>query len=64
MAAADRLQVDKLTSDCWATWKFQITLYLDAHGLLGIIDGTEPMPPDGDAAATQAWQQREKQAIF
>ncbi len=62
MAGADvKLHVDKLTADGWATWKYQVTLYLDANNLLDVVTGDEQRPDEG-AAAQVAWDQREKKA--
>ncbi len=59
--ASDKFQLEKLTVDCWSTWKFQMTVYLDGNGLLGVVDGTEPRQEDA-GAATQDWDKREKKA--
>ncbi|MCP4118071.1 MAG: hypothetical protein GY737_22250 [Desulfobacteraceae bacterium] len=56
-----RLQIDKLTSDSWATWKYQIQLYLRANGLWRIVAGEEQRPAeDGQAAA--AWDVKDDRA--
>ncbi|MCP4474641.1 MAG: hypothetical protein GY821_08785, partial [Gammaproteobacteria bacterium] len=66
MAGADasvKLNVDKLTSDTWATWKYQIKLYLNATELLGIVTGQEARPGEDQAAARTAWDKREAKAL-
>ncbi len=66
MASADagvKLNVDKLTSDTWATWKYQIKLYLNATELLGIVMGQEARPGEDQVAARTAWDKREAKAL-
>ncbi len=55
-----RLQIDKLMSNSWATWKYQIQLYLRANGLWRIVAGEEQRPEDGQAAA--AWDIKDDRA--
>ncbi|MCP4492595.1 MAG: DUF4219 domain-containing protein, partial [Gammaproteobacteria bacterium] len=43
-ADSSRLHVDKLTADSWATWKYQIQLYLRANGLWRIVTGEDQRP--------------------
>ncbi|MCP4474068.1 MAG: hypothetical protein GY821_05775, partial [Gammaproteobacteria bacterium] len=52
-----------LTSDTWATWKYQIKLYLNATELLGIVTGQEARPGEDQAAARTAWDKREAKAL-
>ncbi len=59
---ADRLQIDKLTSDSWAHWKMQLRLYLTSKNLWTIVTGEEPRPAEG-ADDLQQWQQRETLAV-
>ncbi len=40
-AQADRLQIDKLTSEGWPQWKLQLRLYLTARNLWQIVTGDE-----------------------
>ncbi len=60
MAETSRLQVDKLTTDKWANWKFQIQLYLQANGLWRIVTGEEARPAGEQEAS--AWDVREFKA--
>ncbi len=68
MAETSRLQVSKLTSANWASWKYQIQLYLRANGLWRIVQGEENRPAVDDeedeeaAAAAVAWDGKEDRA--
>ncbi len=59
-ADSSRLHVDKLTADSWATWKYQIQLYLRANGLWRIVTGEDQRPDDPQTAV--AWDSKEDKA--
>ncbi len=60
--AADsiRLQVDKLTANNWATWKYQVSLYLQANGLWEIVQDREVRPATD--VEGRAWDVKESKA--
>ncbi len=64
MVGADvKLHVDKLTTDTWATWKFQVRLYLNANKLLNIVTGAEVRPGEDQPEARAAWDDKEAKAM-
>ena len=43
--------IDKLDGKNWSTWKFQMKHLLLAKGLWGLVDGSETLAEDANAAA-------------
>ncbi|CAL1362537.1 unnamed protein product [Linum trigynum] len=56
---SDRPSV-RLTSTNFALWEFQFRVFVEGHGLLGILDGTVPQPrPTLPASEIEQWNQRD-----
>ena len=47
----EKWTIDKLDGTNWMTWKFQMRHLLLAKGLWGLVDGTETLAEDANAAA-------------
>ena len=54
----DKWVIDKLDGKNWSTWKFQMKHLLLAKGLWGLVDGSETLAEDANAAARAEFQKR------
>lgn len=59
----EKWSVEKLDGSNWTTWKFQMKHLLLAKGLWGLVDGTETLAADANAAATAEYQQKCEKAL-
>jgi len=48
----EKWSVEKPDGSNWTTWKFQMKHLLLAKGLWGLVDGTETLAADANAAIT------------
>lgn len=55
--------IKKLNHTNYPTWAIQMKLILDEMGLLGLIEGTEPGPEDGDTASVNAYNEKVKRTM-
>ena len=50
--------IDKLDGKNWLTWKFQMKHLLLTKGLWGLVDGSETLTEDANAAAREEFQKK------
>ena len=55
--------IDKLDGKNWSTWKFQMKHLLLAKGLWGLVDGSETLAEDANAAARAEFQKKSQRAF-
>ena len=59
----DKWVIDKLDGKNWSTWKFQMKHLLLAKGLWGLVDGSETLAEDANAAARAEFQKRSQRTF-
>ena len=64
----EKWTIDKLDGTNWMTWKFQMWHLLLAKGLWGLVDGTETLAEDANAAAraefAREYRRRSQQSLL
>jgi len=60
--AEEKWQIDKLSKNNWATWKFQIKYCLMAKNLWEIVDGTETLADGASQQQRQEFRKRRNKA--
>ena len=55
--------IDKLNGKNWSTWKFQMKHLLLAKGLWGLVDGSETLAEEANAAARADFQKKSQRTF-
>ena len=58
----EKWAIDKLDGANWPTWKFQMKHLLLAKGLWGVVEGSEMLAEDANAAAHAEFQKKSQKA--
>ena len=58
----EKITLTKFDGTDFNVWKFQIQSWLDVHGLLEVVDGTWPKPPQQKEDAVSEWLKLDKKA--
>lgn len=57
-------QIAKFDGKDFQLWKYQVVLFLEMHGLMGIVDGTQKFPEGDDKTLQNNWNHKDIVARF
>ena len=63
LSTDEKWMIEKLNGENWSTWKFQMKHLLQAKELWGVVDGSEMLHADAEAAVHAEYRKKQQKAF-